>query len=464
MGDLKWMRSGRAADTSSSRPCMTSHSQLVLTLATMPPLVVASVVWIYGLNVPHADQWELVPLLKAASEGTLTISLLWSEQIDHRQFLPRLVMLGLASLTAWDIRYELLVNLMLALIMFAVLVGLLRRTVGSIVPASTPWLILAASLSTFSLSQWHNWVWGWQISIFMNVLAAVLLAWALVRHGRSWTTVCLGLLAAIGGALSFATGFVLLLLLPLAVALLPWRSRASRTLGTTFTVAVAGVAFASYVVGLGNRAPELSPLTRPWPYARFVVAYLGASLGSWSLTAAMLWGILGLAMYLACATYLWVRCAEHRVSVVPWLMLGLYAMLSAAMTGVGRLGLGEGQALAPRYVTISSFFWLGLAVLATLVVAQVWKTGPRRRRVVVVALAGTVLAGAVLGAGRSWAYGLAHLRHYHALHVQGRDCVRRYSEASNRCLQIHYPSPPVLRERARWLEEARLSLFAEIAR
>jgi hypothetical protein len=52
-----------------------------------------------------------------------------------------------------------------------------------------PWLVLVASILLFSLSQWENWICGWQLQIFMLVVAVALAAW-LRRYGRAagwWT-------------------------------------------------------------------------------------------------------------------------------------------------------------------------------------------------------------------------------------------------------------------------------------
>ena len=113
-------------------------SRVVIGLATLPPALVAVVIARYGLNVPHGDQWALVPLLQAASETPHARPALEPHN-EHRPALPRLAMLGLAHLTGWDIRYELLANLFLALALCAVLIRLIKRGVGPVAPGCTPW-------------------------------------------------------------------------------------------------------------------------------------------------------------------------------------------------------------------------------------------------------------------------------------------------------------------------------------
>lgn len=103
-------------------------------------------------------------------------------------------MLALARTNDWDIRYELAANVVVALCVLGMLALLIERTVRSVAPLLIPWLILAASLSTFSLTQWGNGLEGWQVQIFMNALAAVVTVWSLARWGTGWLGLALALL------------------------------------------------------------------------------------------------------------------------------------------------------------------------------------------------------------------------------------------------------------------------------
>ena len=142
--------------------------------------------------------------------------------------------------------------------------------------------------------------------------------------------------------------------------------------------------------------------------------------------------------------------------------MAVYALTSALVTAIGRVAFGEKQALAPRYVTISSLFWMAAIVTGTLLVTDVWhRSRTQGRRVALVVVVSALVALGGVSIGRSWAHGLASVQRLDVLHVRGRDCVRQYTEARNSCLWIHYTDATVLRERARWLESRRLSLFAE---
>ena len=63
------------------------------------------------LDVPHWDQWEMVPLLDAATAGTLSAADLFRQDGETRPLVPRVVLVALALATGWDTRAEVLLNL-----------------------------------------------------------------------------------------------------------------------------------------------------------------------------------------------------------------------------------------------------------------------------------------------------------------------------------------------------------------
>lgn len=437
---------------------------LPLALGALPALAVARVIARYGLDVPHMDQWELVPVLRASIEGRLTLAELAAPHNEHRLLVPRLVMLGLARLTAWDIRTELWLGLALAVGAWALAVRLAWRTVGPAHPRLAAWLAVPAALLAFAPTQWHNWLWGWQLQIFLNVLGALLVAGCLSRPWPGWP----GLAAGIGGASlatwSFASGLLLFPLLALALAILPGPAgRPGRTTALALVLAAALPTIALHVAGLPPGAAAWV-LERPGALARYALAYLGAPLGLWSRPVAVAWGAAGLVLAVGATLALGRR--RPRPALLPWLCLAAYAAGSAGLSALGRLRFGEGQALASRYVTISSLLWLATVALTALACGEATRRAPRAKatRGLGAALLGATLLLAAASGALAWRHGHASLRRYHATHLRGLACVQRYVEAPDDCLGIHYPDPAVLRERARWLEAQRLTLFGRPSR
>ena len=74
----------------------------------IPAGVVLALVLRHGVNVPFWDQWELVGLLAAASDGTLTWAEIFRQHNEHRMVFPKIIMLALAALTGWNVVGEML--------------------------------------------------------------------------------------------------------------------------------------------------------------------------------------------------------------------------------------------------------------------------------------------------------------------------------------------------------------------
>ena len=148
---------------------LSRHGWKLLTLA--PLLWVVFAVMRYGVDVPFLDQWELVPFLDKSYQGQLTLGDLWVQHNEHRIFFPRMLMVGLAHLTGWNTRWELVVNLVLGCGIFGVLAWQIQRTRKELGQEQLKWAVPACSLVVFSLCQYENSLWGWQLQMFMEMLA-----------------------------------------------------------------------------------------------------------------------------------------------------------------------------------------------------------------------------------------------------------------------------------------------------
>ncbi len=434
---------------------------LPLVLACFPPALIAATVARYGRNVPFGDEFDLLPALSETFEGHFRFDLLWGQHNEHRPFLPWLIMLGLARISDWDIRYELAANMVVALGLLAVLILLIRQTVEPLAPSLKPWLILAASLTTFSLAQWENWLAGFQLTIFMNALAAALTVLALVRWGVRWPALVIALLGAIGGALSFASGLFLLVLVPVWFLL---RSRRHEGLASRLSLAVAVVVPASVIaLYFVDFYYPILPVSRPLSYGSYVLTYIGGALSFYgSKTIAQWWGATGIAAFTGCGIWLWTRSAAHRQALLPWLLLALYAILSGSMTGVGRAGLGVSQALSSRYVTISSLFWVSVIVVVALAIGRFLKDEAvsRTAGLAVVAVTTSIATLGAVSYGVTWSRAEGAVKAHHEALLRGQECLLYYDRAPDECLRILYPDVQTVRQFARRLEALKLGPFA----
>src|SRR5262245_50679210 len=77
-----------------------------LSVVLLPAGLLAWTILAYGVNVPFWDQWVVGGLVVQAFDGTLSLRDLVAQQNESRLVFPRLLFLGLAYLTGYDVRYE----------------------------------------------------------------------------------------------------------------------------------------------------------------------------------------------------------------------------------------------------------------------------------------------------------------------------------------------------------------------
>ena len=80
----------------------TSNPVILLAISALLLLIYT---FIFSPNIPMSDQWELVSLLKNVDLNDLT-----AQHNEHRIFFPRLIYLGLAKLSHWNLKYETLIS------------------------------------------------------------------------------------------------------------------------------------------------------------------------------------------------------------------------------------------------------------------------------------------------------------------------------------------------------------------
>jgi hypothetical protein len=153
---------------------------------------------------------------------------------------------------------------------------------------------------------------------------------------------------------------------------------------------------------------------------------------------------------------------ESRAGVLPWLLLALWVGGSGAMAGIGRLGMGLGQATSSRYTTMSTFFWVSVAVVVGVAVAHALaRLGAAPAATSLVALVVVGLVAAAASYAVVWVRASRWVDSLDQAARLGRECVREWRVAPPACLAIVHHAPEYARERSATLERLRLGPLAD---
>jgi hypothetical protein len=422
---------------------------LTLLLAAVPPLLVAIVIARYGLNVPLRDQWRFAPDVIAFVSGQYSWALLWRPSGDHRIPVPRAVMLVLASWTRWDVRAEMWFVFALALANLCLLGDLARRAIEPLAPRAWMWMVPACAASVFSMAAWQSWTFGWMMGAHLAVFGTVLSAWALGRYAATGRGLSCMLAGAALAALSYLSGLLVPVLLPVALAVIPLDALVLRARRVRhIRIATLGAATLTVVYFLGYpRASVTGSLEASGlgvtALGYFVLQYLGAPLALGDRAAALAWGTGGLIAVGVSTVLAWSRGPAARRALLPWLLLVTCAVGSGVAIGVGRHG--PGVALLSRYTMLSSLFWA--SVPACLLIAA--SAGGLRERTVWTRMVAGVFVIVVLIVSaraywRTWQYGLAATRARHQSLRIATGCLRDTPRANDRCLRRLCDQDPAL--------------------
>ena len=111
------------------------------------------------------DDWQFVPLLEKAKNGTLTFQELYAPHDEHRLLLPRIIIIASMFATGGDYRAQSFITFAVVAVTSACLLWLMIRLNGN--RNSVLWAWVLANIALFSPIQFHNWLWPMQFAYFL---------------------------------------------------------------------------------------------------------------------------------------------------------------------------------------------------------------------------------------------------------------------------------------------------------
>lgn len=360
------------------------HSLVVY--AVVPIIIALALIWEEGLLTPAYDELYIVqPIVLQARAGDLPASALFQAYNGQRIPIPLLITTAFALATDWDVRADLVFNVILIGSVCALAIATWRQQRLPIYSGAL-WLLLLSLLLT--PVQFINFTFGFQKCIWLMMLGVYGSAYAAARWpGRSlaWG---IGALSAFVATWSFLSGHVLWFVIPIGL----WLSGERRWRPFALWLAFAAANIALYLIGytVSDTPVETAPsLLAQGRFLVFPLTFLGGpfsgdisplvSVGAQDTTQSLLIGLLGLLLLLLALGGGVVSKTLDLRRAAPWLMLILFSFGCAAMIVLGR-ALEPKDPITSRYATLALPFWIGLAglllqTLGGLTALARWRSG-----------------------------------------------------------------------------------------
>lgn len=332
-----------------------SLARIILAVLLIAP-VLALGLFVISLSVdqPAQDEWVMVSYFEKMAEGTLTLNDLFKFHNEHRIPFPKMVILGLGSLTKWNIAIEAYTGFL-----FLCATGLLFFWHWTRPNTKTRplFFFLPVVLLLFSFRPWENLLWGFQVAVPMTLFGVVTALLFLENEGVFHF--CGALAAALFATFSFAAG-------PLvwpAGAFFLFLQKRWRALG--LWLGSGAVVMILYFQGF-VQAVE-APKSLPEGLWRF---FLGTG-GSLTISESIIVKRIPLAIdfWLAAVGALLILTATIVGSVDAWkkaegtspvwCSIAAFGIGTAALVAYGRAEWGIASMFLPRYLSFTAFAAIG---------------------------------------------------------------------------------------------------------
>lgn len=343
--------------------------------------VVFGFCFVFHYRAPYHDHWDLIPFYGAMRAGELRMGDLFVLHGNHWHASGYVILLGLSQWTGMAHGVESAASLVFAGLGFIALIRILSRSMTLLsVHKAAAWVFGLSGFFLFSLDQSANWLWGWQVAVFINLAGAL---WTIERLTAGPATAGSTMIAAIACALSiyaFGTGWVLI---PIGFALLIYQrayvSREGRA-ALAIWAALTGLLIWHFSLALNDTAAAYTTSSIPnlWDIGtwlgllHYTFNFVASPIVRFARDSALIAMLIGFAVLL---WSVWTLTVAQRgpigPAIAPFLALAVFSLGSGLLTAIGRWeAFGLQHAFVSRYISFGTFFWIAVFVLAIFAIAK----------------------------------------------------------------------------------------------
>jgi hypothetical protein len=432
-----------------------NRERIILPLLLITPIVLVLLyIFLFGRTVLFWDEWVVVPALDQLLDGKIPWQDLFGQVNEHLMVFPKLAIFGIALITGYNTVAEMyfswLILVIISLLVFTLYIRYFGKTLNSLI------LFIPVAWLLWSLRQWENFLFGFQLNFFLCILGFVI---SVVLLDRS-QDLNLSFLGALGGAV-IASFSILngLLIWPVGILQILLQGKGKNML-LTWVLSSLVICFLYFHTWTrpGN-LPSMSFISEdPVTAIKYFFAFMGSpvSSGPWGdllILYSVLVGIF-IVFFTIAGIALTVKYDMVKENS-PWIALLLFSLGTAFMTTIGRSGLGIAQALSSRYVTFTIPGIIGLYLLYVSLYRNKAAVTPHSG-LIIRAITCIILFGVLLGMIEGMALGMKI-----ASDREKMTCtLMNYRSASDDALSALHPDPAFIREMATVLERRHLNVFS----
>ncbi|TCT22186.1 hypothetical protein [Thiobaca trueperi] len=342
---------------------MRNRRNYLFIIAALPPAIVACYIFLLGLNIPFWDQWDFLSQLLKIQDTGISFEQLISQHNEHRPFFPRIIWIGLAQLTQYNVNAELWINFFFALITLVFFIWQSKKIWSRLDVSPDIWTIPLIVLVVFNLGQWESWLIGFQTIMYLGMLSVVIGFFLLAKQASPlsfYGAIALGFVAnysMANGLFYWICGFFILL---------QFEDRALRLLRLVAWSIFSLISVTFFFHGWQTKSHlDFSYiLTHLDSWGIWILNFLGAPIFThWHI--AWLFGVFGLIFYLVVPLKL---SRGQRLIVSPYFAIAIFLILTAFAVSSGRFSEDKpSYSVISRYLTMTSWFWAALIALFPLV-------------------------------------------------------------------------------------------------
>ena len=353
---------------------------VMVALCVLPALLLFLLINKYGVDVPFWDEWSYVNFLDKVFSRGIGVDDFFAQHNESRPAFFRLILLLSAIMGHWNRVHEMFAQIIITIGTYILFIYFGIETFRKLKIRNFGWLFVVPAFLLFSPSQSELWFTGG--SHCWSLQNAFAVAWTFIffrSEGRPaifFIVICIAVIGVFIQSPMWSVWPLGFLILGTELYLFPKerRSNAWRLLFWSMACLALGLFyFHNYSPIVGH--PSLtSGIEKPIELIKYFLAFLGNPLGQRHLNTSIFMGMFVFCLFTVTVLY-WswrgnLSIRNVYVSISPWIILGLYSIINAIIVAIGRVGWGPEQALSGRYIALSQFVWIAVAMLLYLTLAQ----------------------------------------------------------------------------------------------